>query len=484
METSRKLSESFLNKVVNAAGALIIYLDPDGRIIYCNKKAASLASRDEADLAGEHWTKILFSHKNTQMKQQMFKAVLDDAVSYGRTNAFEGLISGPENKEHLISWCLTPISAKEGGLDGVLLVGNDITELKEKETSLKNIDTTLKNIMSSIREYALFAINLEGKITYFGMGSEYLFGWSKNEIIFKDILLLFPEGDPGLAQMLDEVRGKGKYEIETELRKKDGSLFPVDLTVNQLKDTAGRLIGYILIAKDITEIKKMEYHVFQTEKMAAIGQLAAGMAHEINNPLFVISGKIELLKDEKSFGEDIRRDLNVMGAQTDRIRNLVDRLLKFARKSIPRLETVGINEIIESVLPLVLYHKLPDSNVIMDKHLSQNLPPVKGDLNQLQEVFVNLFINAYQAMPQGGRLFVSTSATEGKFVQVVISDTGRGIPAESLKNIFMPFYSTKKDGTGLGLSICYNIIKNHGGIIDIESQPDKGTTFIVKLPFA
>jgi PAS domain S-box-containing protein len=418
------------------------------------------------------------------MKQQMLKAVMDDAVTYRRSNVFEGLISGYDDNEHLISWCISPITVKDNLLDGVLLVGNDITELREKESSLKNIDTTLKNIMSSIKEYALFAINLEGNITYFGMGSEDLFGWSKNEIVFKDVSLLFPEGDANLSQMLAEVKVSGRYEIETELKKSDGSLFPVDLTLTQLKDTGGKLIGYILIAKDITEIKKLEYQMFQTEKMAAIGQLAAGMAHEINNPLFVISGRLELLKDEPGISDDMRQDLAVINTQADRIRKLVDRLLKFARRNIPHLEAVSINEVIESVLPLVLYHKLPDSNVILDKHLSQDLPEVMGDLNQLQEVFVNIFINAYQAMPQGGRLYISTSTTEGKFVQAVIKDTGRGIPAASLKNIFMPFYSTKKDGTGLGLSICYNIIKNHNGSIDIESQPDKGTMFIVKLPFA
>jgi len=348
----------------------------------------------------------------------------------------------------------------------------------------KNIDADLKDIMSCIKEYALFAVNLEGNITYFGMGSEHLFGWSKNEIIFKDASLLFSEGDSGLVRILGEVKARGRYEAEIELKKSNGSLFPVDLTVTQLKDPDSKLTGYILIAKDITGIEKPGYRMFQAEKMAAISLLASGMAHEINNPLFVISGRLELLKDEPGISDSVRQNLGIIYAQADRIRNLVDRLLKFTRKSIPHLDTISINEVIESVLPLVLCHKLPDSNVAMEKHLGQNLPVIKGDFNQLQEVFVNLLRNAYQSMPQGGKLCIYTSAVKEKFVQVIISDTGLGIPANSLKNVFLPFFSTKKDGAGLGLSICYNIIINHSGNIEIESEPDKGTTFIIKLPFA
>ncbi|MCX5710458.1 MAG: ATP-binding protein [Candidatus Omnitrophica bacterium] len=484
MATAGKLSESFLNRVIEEAGVLLIYLNREGKITFCNKKVFTLTGRAESDLLGEPWTKLLYCHSNTQMKQQMFKAVMDDAIAYKRANAFEGLISGCDEKEHLISWCITPIIAKDSVLEGVLLVGNDITGLKEKESSLKNIDGTLRNIMSSIKEYALFAINLDGNITYFGMGSEYLFGWRKDEIVFKDVRMLFTEGDTDVGWMLSEVKLKGRYETEAELKKKDNTLFPVDLTVTQLKDTDNNLIGYILIAKDVTAMKKLEYEVFQSEKLAAIGQLAAGMAHEINNPLFVISGRLELLKDNSTIGDDVREGLGIINSQAERIRKLVDRLLKFARKSVVHLEEVSINEVIESVIPLISYHKNPDSNVIIERHLAQVLPAIKGDLNQLQEVFVNLLLNAYQSMPQGGTLNITSEAADGNSVLVKISDTGVGIKQNNLKNIFMPFYSTKSDGTGLGLSICYNIIKNHNGSIEIESVENKGTTFTIKLPFA
>jgi two-component system NtrC family sensor kinase len=206
------------------------------------------------------------------------------------------------------------------------------------------------------------------------------------------------------------------------------------------------------------------------------------MAHEVNNPLFVISGRIEMLLEEQ-LPEKLRSDLTIISAQADRIRKLVDRLLKFARRTPPKPEAFGVNDVIEGVLPLLSYHKLPASKIDIEKDLAKDLKPVKGDLNQLQEVFLNLLINAHQAMPEGGKIHIKTNNLQDQFVEIRISDTGPGINPANLKNIFMPFFSTKKEGTGLGLSICYNIIKNHYGTIDIETQLNKGTTFIIKLPF-
>ena len=157
-------------------------------------------------------------------------------------------------------------------------------------------------------------------------------------------------------------------------------------------------------------------------------------------------------------------------------------MLKFSRQTTPKFEAININDTIEGALPLLSYHKLADAKIEMLKDFAKDLPPIKGDLNQLQEVFINLFLNAHQAMPQGGKLTVKTSNLQNQYAEIRVSDTGCGIPLQNLKNIFMPFFSTKKGGTGLGLSICYNIIKNHNGSIDIESQLNKGTALIIKLP--
>jgi len=479
-------SEKLLFRLVDKANVLFLYFDLDGNVSICNKKVETITAKNREDILGKNWLNVLYRDSNAVIKQQMFKAIIDDSIKYRRPNTFEGVITDKDNNERFIFWSINPMLTETEGLEGILLVGDDITELKESEASSKKIDEILRSIFSNIKEYALYVVNLDGNITYYGMGSEMMFGWQKNEIVFKHVSILHDQDDTKakLPFILEQVKRYGQYETEIELIRKDGQSFPVILTVNQFLDAEGNLTGYIFMAKDITERKKLEYQIFQTEKLAAIGQLAAGMAHEINNPLFVISGRIEMLLSETRLARKVKEGLDIVNAQADRIRKLVDQLLKFSRKAPPKLETININETIEGVLPLLSYHKFPSATVNIEKDLAGDLSPIKGDLNQLQEVFVNLMLNAYQSMPEGGRLTIKTNNFQNLYAQIMISDTGHGISQQDLKNLFMPFFSTKKNGTGLGLSICYNIIKNHNGSIEVESQVNKGTTFIIRLPFA
>ncbi|MDD5431767.1 MAG: PAS domain-containing protein [Candidatus Omnitrophica bacterium] len=478
-------TDKIIHKIIDNANVYLLYLNSLGNIVLCNKNIEEFIGKKRKDILGIYWLKALYGDDGNLIKQQMFLAMMDDSIKYKRSNDFEDVITGRDKKEKHFLWSISPILGDRNELEGVLLIGYDRTELIRREAAFKKIDDTLKNILSSIKEYALYVVNLDGNITYFGMGSELMFGWDKNKIVFKHVSLLHAADDitGKLPLILEQVRKSGQYETEIDLIKKDGQLFPVILTVSQFLDSDGNQMGYIFIAKDITEKKKLEYQIFQSEKLAAIGQLAAGMGHEINNPLFVISGKVDLLLSRKRISQSLKKELNSISEQAERIRKLVERLLRFARKTPPKLETLDVNEIIESVLPLVSYHKIQRGKISIEKHFGKDLPPVRGDLNQLQEVFVNLFINAMQSMSESGTLSITTSNFQNLFAQINISDTGSGISQDNLKNLFMPFFSTKKEGTGLGLSICYNIVKNHNGSIDVESQPGKGTTFIIKLPF-
>jgi PAS domain S-box-containing protein len=422
----------------------------------------------------------------TASREQIFKTMLDDAIKYKSPGNFEGILTDNAGNKHSVSWSVTPILTDTRDLEGVLFLGNDTTLSTEMEKSFKNTEDTLKNALLGIKEYALYVINLEGNITYYGMGSEALFGWKRNEVIFKPVSLLHSYDDISrrLPFILEQVKNQGIYELETYFIKKNGQSFPVSLTVTKFIDIDKKINGYIFMAKDITEKRKLEYQIFQSEKLAVVGQLIAGIAHEINNPVFVISGRTKMLLSRKSLSQKIRNDLKIIDAQTDKIRKLVDRFLTFTRKTSPdNSSKIDLNLLIKDTLPFLKYHRLSSRKIKINKLFARRLPLIKGDIHQLQEVFVNLFINAYQAMAEGGVLTLKTENLGGDFAQITISDTGCGIHPESLKNLFMPFFSTKKDGTGLGLSICYNIIKNHSGTIEVDSQPGKGTTFIIKLPF-
>ena len=471
--------KDILPKLIDNAAVIVLYLDNSGNILLCNKRTESVLGLKQVDIIGKNWLEVLMENKDKDIKGNIFKAVMDDALTYKRAKDFTSHIN-----TRLISWSINPILDQDNQVEGITLFGQDITEIKERESSIKNIDDSLKNIFSGIKEYALYVINLDGLITYFGMGSETMLDWSKKDIIFKHVSILhnITADSASLEFILKQVRLSGKYETETELVTKNKITIPVLLTVNQFLDAAGKLSGYVFIAKDITERRKLEYQIFQSEKIAALGQLSAGMAHEINNPLFVISGRLEMLKEEK-LSQKVKDNLILIANQTERIRKLVDRILKFSRKSTSTQELVDINEVLEGVLPLLHYNKLPSAKVEIEKYFQKNMPKIKGDHHQLQEVFLNILTNAYQSMPSGGVIKIITNNLGNLYLQVQIIDTGIGIPAHHLKNIFMPFFSTKNEGLGLGLSICHNIIKNHNGSIELTSQVNQGSTFTIKLPF-
>jgi len=484
MSPAIKETKETLHDLLDNAGVAVIYLDLNENIIFCNKKTEKLTGLKHADILGSNWLKVLFSNNSSIIKQDMFKAVLDECMRHKREKDFEGVILDSDKNKRLVSWNFTPIMADNNQIGGAILIGHDITKIREAGNSAKNIDETLKNILSSLKDYALYVINLEGNITYFGMGSEIMFGWDKKDIIFKHAGILHNTDDTGnnLNFILEQARLFGKFEKETILTAKTGEAIPVILTVNKFLDSGGKHSGYIFIAKDITERKKLEYQAFQAEKLAALGLLSAGMAHEINNPLLVISGRSSLLMEE-NLSQKIKDDLSLINSQAERIHKLVDRILKFSQKTKPAFGPVDVNEAIEFILPFAQYSNLPNVKVEIDKDFEKDIRPVKADLHQLQEVFLNLIINAYQSMPEGGIIKITTSSLNNLFALIRIKDTGIGIPADHLKDVFMPFFTMRKDGKGLGLSICHNIIKNHNGSIELDSQLGRGSTFTIKLPF-
>jgi signal transduction histidine kinase len=217
--------------------------------------------------------------------------------------------------------------------------------------------------------------------------------------------------------------------------------------------------------------------------LASIGQLAAGVAHEINNPMGVILGFAQGILKTLPEDDSLRKPLTTLEKESLRCKRIVQNLLDFARHSEPTPHLTNINELVDASCDLA-EHQTSLQNVKLVKGYDSALPSIRADPNQLEQVFINIMLNAYQAMmPDGGTLRITTR-TVGSELQVIFADTGTGIPPENLQNIFDPFFTTKEvgEGTGLGLSVSYGIVKAHGGDIEVESQVGKGTTFVIKLP--
>jgi two-component system NtrC family sensor kinase len=230
------------------------------------------------------------------------------------------------------------------------------------------------------------------------------------------------------------------------------------------------------------ELERSQAQLVQAEKMAAIGRLAASIAHEINNPLQAIHNSLHLSLHESLAGDKRLHYLAMAQAEAQRLIEIVQRMLDFYRPSRGGVEPADVNAIAENVLALA-HKRLQHGDVRVFPHLSPGLPPVPVVPDQITQVFLNIVINAIEAMPSGGDLRLETLLSEdGRWVVVCFHDTGPGLSPEEIANLFEPFYTTKPDGTGLGLAISYGIVERHGGMIEVSSRPDQGTTFVVKLP--
>jgi hypothetical protein len=262
----------------------------------------------------------------------------------------------------------------------------------------------------------------------------------------------------------------------------DGRSLMVNVSVAPFQVGSGERCGTILIVEDVTARVRLEEQLQHSEKMASIGLLAAGVAHEVNTPLTGISSYTQMLREQLD-PADLRYPLlQKIEKQTFRAAKIINNLLNFARSGGAELESLDVNRVILDVLSLV-EHQLEKARIKVRRELADELPRVRGNENRIQQVFFNLILNARDAMPKGGWLTVATRADDDTVVAEV-RDTGEGIKREDIKRIYDPFFTTKGigRGTGLGLSVSYGILQEHGGAIFVDSVPGKGTTFQVALP--
>jgi two-component system NtrC family sensor kinase len=278
-----------------------------------------------------------------------------------------------------------------------------------------------------------------------------------------------------LARLIQATRtvAKGAFDVQVQVTSRD--------EIGELGDSFNQMARELKRREE--ELQKAHAALVQSEKMAALGQLGAGIAHEVKNPLAGILGYAQLAIRKLDKENPLYRHLEIIERETKRCKAIIDNLMKFTRQENMVFESISINQVVEDAIAIV-DHQLSMNKVKIEKELSPGLPQMKGSGNQLQQVLINLMINAQQAMEQGGMVKVSTRQLDDDTIEIRVSDTGPGIPPGIQANIFEPFFTTKPvgKGTGLGLSVSYGIINNHYGQIRVESEIGKGATFIITLP--
>ena len=298
-----------------------------------------------------------------------------------------------------------------------------------------------------------------------------------------------PEDLPGLMTLYrDIIRGKQSYSsMEVRVRHKLGDWRRILFNFSPLFDESNKIEGVVLSGRDVTDLKRLEEQLIQAEKLAAMGQMLAGVAHELNNPLTAILGVTELVREREGLDDSMKRQLDLTHRQARRAARIVQNLLEFSRPASPQKKPIDLNSIIERTLQLH-EHSLRRNQVAVDFSPRTDLPAVVGDANQLIQVLLNLITNAEQAIREvreSGRVQIRLASSSGSVI-VTVQDDGIGIPADALPKLFDPFFTTKRPGggTGLGLSICLSIVREHGGTIQAESLPGGGSAFKIYLPVA
>ena len=370
-----------------------------------------------------------------------------------------------------------------------------LDELVKKEESIYQLTQELedvKNFMESIIQSIGSGIIITGirdTVTYINKAGERILGYSKDEVIGKSFGIFSLREKQSIVHSLLNNPDDLDTRKEGWMKRKDKVEFPVGFTINNHVSIRGESIGKIVIFRDMTNVFKIQEEILRMDRLVSLGKLSSGIAHELRNPLAGIKTTAQALSEEMSKDDSRREYLNRITKEIDRLNDLLKTFFSFAKPQKLNLIECSVKDVINEIIPF-LFKEIADQGVRFVETYHPQLPKIKVDKNQMYQVFLNLFLNAIQAMPNGGELKIEVTPTVSysqdgpsqNFIKIVISDTGKGIPPNIIHRIFDPFFTTKPKGIGLGLSITYQIIKKHGGTIKVESKLEKGTSFIINLP--
>lgn len=375
------------------------------------------------------------------------------------------------------------VAVKTGDEIGKLAAAfNAMTKNLQKTTVSKDyVDSIIESIADT-----LIVTDSGGTIKRVNQSALDLLGYTEAEMIGKPVSSYFVEDITGEVKWQTLMIGESLKDYEVSYRGKNNENIPVSFSASAIKDKTGNLTGFVIDARDIREIKRLQAQMLQAGKMASIGQLAGGVAHEINNPMGVILGFAQSVARMVKETDVFYMPLKSIEREAIRCRKLVGDLLTFSRVTKTEKENADLNTTIDGALSLIEAQAKIKHNVEIIRDYGTGLPPITMNKNQIQQIIVNLCNNAIDAMPQGGKITISTKLKDkgNNLVEIVVADTGEGMSKEVKQRIFEPFFTTKEvgKGTGLGLSLCYEIVKKHQGDIEVASEVGKGTAFTIQLP--
>jgi len=344
--------------------------------------------------------------------------------------------------------------------------------------SLQDTSAITDELVTSL-PVGLIATDKDGKIAFYNSAAERITGLDLSKARGRDPENILLSHFCGLKESLD--RGESISEKEMECEFTEDKVVPVSVSASKIINEEGQFVGKVLILRDLGEVRRLQDEIRRKEKLAAIGGLAAGVAHEIRNPLSSIKGIASYFKSKYDENSDDKEAASVMIQEVDRLNRVISELLEFARPTQLNLKSTDVNDLLEHSVRLI-QQEAATKGITIKLNLSQKRLVADIDSDRFSQCLLNLYLNALQVMDTGGQLTIENSITEGNSIKIEIKDTGSGIKTEDLNKIFDPYFTTKAKGTGLGLAIVHKIIEAHNGQIKIRSVPGQGTVFTIVIP--
>ncbi|MEE8470242.1 MAG: PAS domain S-box protein, partial [Dehalococcoidia bacterium] len=491
-EESLQREREFIETLIDCSVDGILAFDRDCRYTIWNPAIERISGVSKTKTLGKCAFEVFPLLKETGEDRLFFEALGGKTATTGD----RPYVVPKTGRQGFIEGHYSPLVDRSGEVVGGLAIIHDITDRKRAEEALRESEERYRLLTENITD-VITCMDMNLKPTYISPSITRLLGYTVEESMSRTFEeALTPASIEAAAESLTKEMalehdgretGSRSRMQELEFYRKDGSTVWVEVTASFLRDSDGQPISMVSVLRDVTERKRMEQQLQLAGRLAAVGELAAGVAHELNNPLAAVQGFAQLLCSTKDLDESVRSDVESIYREAQRASRITSNLLSFARRQKPEKRFICLNEALEKGLELNAY-RMRVNNIEVTTELDPRLPMTMADPHQMQQVFVNLINNAEQAMTEAhgrGRLLVRTEST-GEAIRVTFADDGPGIPEDDLKRIFDPFFTTKEvgKGTGLGLSISYGIVQDHGGHLHARSKPGEGTTFVVEIPTA
>ncbi|WP_332661082.1 hybrid sensor histidine kinase/response regulator [Brevundimonas sp.] len=479
--------------LVNAITDYAIYmLDPDGRVVSWNAGAERFKGYTPAEIVGEHFSRFYSAEDRAA---EVPGNALRQAAAEGRFEQ-EGWRYRKDGGRFWAHVVIDPIWSPEGGaLLGYAKITRDLTERKLAAEALRKSEEEFRLLVQGVVDYAIYMLDLEGRVTTWNMGAQRIKGYRPEEIIGSHFSRFYTEDERAAgapAHALAQAASEGRFETEALRLRKDGSHFRAHVVIDAIRNEEGVLLGFAKVTRDVTErveaqqaLERTREALFQSQKIEAIGQLTGGIAHDFNNLLMAVLGSLELVRKRLDYDPRITPliDNAIQGAERGAV--LTQRMLSFARKQELTFVAVDVPVLVRGMSEFIERTIGPSVEVSM--RFPPDLPRVHTDPYQLEAALLNLVVNARDAMPRGGTIRITAAAGEEPgLVRISVQDTGEGMDAATLLRATEPFFTTKGagKGTGLGLSMVHGLAEQSGGRFGLSSREGEGVTADIWLPVA